>query len=199
MNVSRSSIFVVSAERKMSFSGLESAMLSRMAAKPDARRASVPHHERMGDIHSHVLVDDFIECRFRHRLPGLKRRGEGHARLRAVPDGADFPFPGSPLESVAIAGKRSKGGGRRAGGETHLRARRPPVDRRLQKPVVAECHIASLFKTKGIILYFIPARHCKLEDRRFKLVGARGFEPPTFCSQSRRTTRLCNAPRMFRT
>ena len=28
----------------------------------------------------------------------------------------------------------------------------------------------------------------------FKMVGARGFEPPTFCSQSRRTTRLCNAP-----
>ena len=27
-----------------------------------------------------------------------------------------------------------------------------------------------------------------------KVVGARGFEPPTFCSQSRRTTRLCNAP-----
>ncbi len=26
------------------------------------------------------------------------------------------------------------------------------------------------------------------------MVGARGFEPPTFCSQSRRTTRLCNAP-----
>lgn len=28
----------------------------------------------------------------------------------------------------------------------------------------------------------------------FGMVGARGFEPPTFCSQSRRTTRLCNAP-----
>ena len=26
------------------------------------------------------------------------------------------------------------------------------------------------------------------------LVGARGFEPPTFCSQSRRTTRLSTAP-----
>lgn len=30
--------------------------------------------------------------------------------------------------------------------------------------------------------------------RGFQVVGARGFEPPTFCSQSRRTTRLCNAP-----
>ena len=28
-----------------------------------------------------------------------------------------------------------------------------------------------------------------------RMVGARGFEPPTFCSQSRRTTRLCNAPK----
>ena len=33
----------------------------------------------MGDIHFHVLVDDFIECRFRHRLDGLKRCGKVHA------------------------------------------------------------------------------------------------------------------------
>ena len=29
------------------------------------------------------------------------------------------------------------------------------------------------------------------------MVGAKGFEPPTFCSQSRRTTRLCNAPHTY--
>ena len=40
------------------------------------------------------------------------------------------------------------------------------------------------------------AAKLKEEDIRVskEMVGARGFEPPTFCSQSRRTTRLCNAP-----
>ena len=32
-----------------------------------------------------------------------------------------------------------------------------------------------------------------------KLVGARGFEPPAFCSQSRRATGLRHAPRYHRT
>ena len=37
-------------------------------------------------------------------------------------------------------------------------------------------------------------REIVVEIRTGRMVGARGFEPPTFCSQSRRTTRLCNAP-----
>ena len=34
---------------------------------------------------------------------------------------------------------------------------------------------------------------------RREMVGARGFEPPTFCSQSRRATGLRHAPRKNRT
>src|SRR5437764_136947 len=35
----------------------------------------------------------------------------------------------------------------------------------------------------------------KLQNRKF-LVGARGFEPPTSCSQSKRATRLRHAPKI---
>ena len=35
-------------------------------------------------------------------------------------------------------------------------------------------------------------------DRAFYLIGTRGFEPPAFCSRSRRATRLRYAPNFGR-
>ena len=48
--------------------------------------------------------------------------------------------------------------------------------------------------TGGFLLSAYSQNEPFSDSAGFKMVGARGFEPPTFCSQSRRTTRLCNAP-----
>ena len=72
-----------------------------------------------------------------------------------------------------------------------------------QKPSAALLRVSLETATEGILRSLLLSRPlfedgvpsvADLLRKSRRMVGARGFEPPTFCSQSRRTTRLCNAP-----
>jgi hypothetical protein len=64
--------------------------------------------------------------------------------MNATPERVANPDEDGGVHVLAL-GKLRKGSGRYTGGKTHLRTRHPPVNEQLPKPIVAECHIASLF------------------------------------------------------
>ena len=64
---------------------------------------------------------------------------------------------------------------------------------RVSLETATEGILRSLLLSRPLFEDGVPSVADLLRKSR-RMVGARGFEPPTFCSQSRRTTRLCNAP-----
>jgi hypothetical protein len=74
--------------------------------------------------------------------------------MNATPERVANPDEDGGVHVLAL-GKLRKGSGRYTGGKTHLRTRHSSVNEQLPKPIVAKCHIASLFNVNCGAYYII--------------------------------------------
>ncbi len=87
-----------------------------------------------------------------------------------------------------------------AGAPGRIRTCDPPLRRRMLYPTELRAPVLhALFRTLDNSLTVVQfarfKKSCGRKRCRLELVGVEGFEPPTFCSQSRRATRLRYTPK----